>query len=363
MEHIYPGIIEPFGEIIENLIALPSRMGTGAKMRRRAQRDGLFPLTEKEEELRILARALAKKSAELDEKEQALTDRHDAGRIYTLPVGSILPSPYQPRRSFEDLSLFSLSESIRRHGILRPLTVRRCGETVTDNGEARYELIAGERRLRAACAVGMESVPCIVLEADNRRAAELALVENLQRENLNMFEEASAIAALIDIHAMTREEIAKSLSKSQSAVANKLRILRLTQTERDMILEHHLSERHARALLRIKTLDDRIACLTHIAAHHCTVADTEDYIDRMIAEQERKAEEANSTACEEKPAVSRETSAVRGKPVIKDLGLFYNTLDRALSLLTAAGIPASKEQREEESRTVIRILIDRGITQ
>jgi ParB family chromosome partitioning protein len=182
-------------------------------------------------------------------------------RVLDLRVADIRPNPHQPRRIFEEAGLRELAESVAAHGILQPLTVRRIyesdGTTISNSSTEKtvsYQLIAGERRLRAAIAIGMETVPCIILDADNRRAAELALIENLQRENLNMFEQAGAIAALIDMHAMTQEEIARTLSVSQSCIANKLRLLRLTSEERDTILCAHLTERHARAFLRIKDL-------------------------------------------------------------------------------------------------------------
>ncbi|MGM9624219.1 MAG: ParB/RepB/Spo0J family partition protein, partial [Eubacteriales bacterium] len=247
MDHLYPGVLEPMQEVIENLLTLPQKCRKAAKQTRR---DSLLALTEKEEELKNLEKSLARQSAALKEKEQDLNERWDTGRIQDIPIGSILPGPGQMRRTYEAFSLYSLAESIRRNGILQPLTVRRVKSTVSDQTDS-YELIAGERRLRAAAAIGKETVPCIVLEADNSRAAELALIENLQRENLNMFEHASAIASLMDIHAMTQEEIAKSLCCSQSAVANKLRILRLTEEERAIILSCQLSERHARTFLRI----------------------------------------------------------------------------------------------------------------
>ncbi len=367
MEHMYPGIIEPFQEVIGNLITLPKKLPrpfvlSGCK----AHTDGLFPLTEKEENLRAREKALTAKAQALDEKEKQLNERFDAGRIHTVPIAHILPSPTAPRRAFDDLSLFSLAESIRANGILQPLTVRRLEVTVTDHGEERYELIAGERRLRAACAAHLETVPCIVLCADDRRAAELALIENLQRENLNMFEEAGAISALLDMHAMTREEIAKSLSRSLSSVANKLRLLHLTQTERDIILSCHLSERHARAFLRVKDLNARLQAILHTAEAHLSVTATEDYIEGVIFGEYTEcaapggaapegAVQKNSTPCEKHP--DPVLLPPRGKPVIRDLGLFINTVDRAVAVLCAAGIAAERQQTEENGATVIRISI------
>ncbi len=359
MDHIYPGVIEPIQDVIQGLIALPKKCRPHP-FHAKASED-LLSLTEKEEHLRAMQRALAEKSEALSKKEEELSRRAETGRIAMLPPGCILPAPTAPRRTQDDHALLALAESIRCHGILQPLTVRRLHETVTDHGEVRYELISGDRRLRAACAVGCDAVPCIVLDADNRRAAELALIENLQHESLDMFEEAGAIAALIDLHAMTQEEIAKSLSRSQSAIANKLRILRLTQTERTLILDGGLSERHARTFLKLKDLSLRTAAIRHTVRHHLTVAETEDYIDGVLFAEERRIPDPNgverpAAAITDAPLPHRPQNPI-GKPVIKDLGLFFNTVDRALALLAAAGIRASEERSESDGETVLRISI------
>lgn len=498
MDHIYPGVIEPVQQVIENLLTIPAKCGIAAKSakkgkrllpqeetvpkqdpiaasennvmydsvmydnvkydsiktdntmqnhdtvinddirdpkttRKRAEHTPLFFLCEKEEQLKSMEKALAsfertlsERSRTLHEKEQSLSERWDAGRIHYIPVGSILPNPYQPRRTFEELSLYSLAESIRRHGILQPLTVRRLKPSVTTPkldtesdtaapavSPAEYELIAGERRLRAACAVHMECVPCIVLEADNQRAAELALIENLQRENLSMFEQAGAIASLIDIHAMTQEQIAKSLSCSQSAVANKLRILRLTEAERDIILKNHLTERHARAFLRIKELPLRKSTVEYTAAHHLNVAQTERYIDRMLTkdsiedsctEEPKQAVPTVQTApiqtiqdtkisplqtpSEQVPAAHVQTAPAQSthpecaedntaapasntdtaapvsetqtkqtrKLIVKDFRVFFNTVNNAVRMMQEAGIPI-EEDRVETDNEIRMILV------
>ena len=169
-------------------------------------------------------------------------------RVHKIPVCRILPNPAQPRKYFDSDETLRLADSIRRHGILQPLCVRKpisVGDL--DDYGGVYELIAGERRLRAAKLLGMAEVPCIVVEADSLRSAELAIIENLQREDLNMFDEASAISALIDLYGLTQEEVAAKLSASQSYVANKLRLLRFDDFERQVIIERRLTERHARA--------------------------------------------------------------------------------------------------------------------
>ena len=356
MDHIYPGLFEPMQEVIENLISLPKKY---RGISRRSEQ--MLLLTEKEEELKTLEKSLAARTERLSEAEQSLAMRRDTGRIRLIPVGSILTNPNQPRRTFEDLALFSLAESIREHGILQPLTVRSLKRTVTEelSDHEQYELIAGERRLRAACSVHMECVPCIVLDADNRRAAELALIENLQRESLNMFEAAGAVAALIDIHAMTQEQIAKSLSCSQSAIANKLRILRLTEEERDIILSHHLTERHARAFLRIRDLANRKNVVRYTAEHHLNVARTEQYIDRILSETEQTFGVSAETSSPAASTTAVQPQSPKRKLVLKDVGLFFNTVDRALSAVREAGIPATEDRTETESEIRLTIIVPR----
>ncbi|MBQ7982398.1 MAG: ParB/RepB/Spo0J family partition protein [Clostridia bacterium] len=294
-------------------------------------------------------------------------------------------NPFQPRRTFEELSLFSLANSIREHGILQPLTVRRITALTLSpgadeaTGEAEviaqsYELIAGERRLRAAAAIGMECVPCIVLEADNRRAAELALIENLQRESLNMFEQAAAIAALIDMHAMTQEEIARSLAVSQPTVANKLRILRLTTAEREIILSHHLTERHARAFLRIRDLGLRREAVEYTASHGLNVAQSEDYIDGILAraEAEKRVPTVPASAPQSSEAaetgarsVSQKTSAqgaaARQKTlVLRDFSVFFNTVERAIAAVRESGIAVRSTKEETAGEIRYTVILPRG---
>lgn len=243
----------------------------------------------------------------------------DAGRVYLIPAIEIVPNRAQPRREFDPAAIARLGDSIRQYGILQPLTVRSDGD--------HYELIAGERRWRAAQLIGLSEVPCILMEADDRRAAELAIVENVQREDLNMFEQAAAIAALIDIYHITQEEAARRLSTSQSYVANKLRILRLTAPERELVLRASLSERHARALLRLTDPAQRLSALRRVILQGMNVAATETYIEKLLTGAE--------------PTHTRHR-----KMVLRDIRLFYNTLDRAMSMMREAGIAAESAKRE-----------------
>ena len=352
---------------IDNIISFPTVIFSENQKKQKQNVRTLtrLQLQEKEESLERLQSILTAKSNALQKKEEALSERWDAGRIFSLPISAIEENPYQPRREFEELSLFSLANSIREHGILQPLTVRRCASSTPSADKLReeqtaetYQLICGERRLRAAISIGMKTVPCIILDADNRRAAELALIENLQRENLNLFEQAGAIAALIDMHSMTQEEIARALSVSQSYIANKLRVLRLTADEREIILSSHLTERHARAFLRIKDLEVRRKTVRETARNGWNVADTEQYIDRLLTEHpipcgiqpNAEAKKQPSTETAPKPTPAR-------KCILGDLRLFFNTLDRALATLREAGFSAEYDKKEEGEDVVITVTV------
>lgn len=382
MEHHSHSIPAPVRQVIGNLITFPSNVFSEAAEKNRSKRQGLharLDLQEKEEELQRLQSALNARSAELQKKEQQMSERWDAGRIYDLPVSSISANPYQPRREFEDLSLFSLANSIRAYGILQPLTVRRmpqndenCPSAHRQPKEETYQLIAGERRLRAAVAVGMEHVPCIILEADGKRSAELALIENLQRENLNPFEQAGAIAALIDIHAMTQEEIARALSVSQSCIANKLRILRLTNEEREIILSAHLTERHARAFLRIKDLSLRKETVHLTAAQCLNVAQTEQYIDTLLEQsqptpltQQSQPSTADHEAAPDRPRPQSRISAPvqpqKRKGLLRDLRLLFNTVERAAAAAREAGYAVDCTTREDGDTVILTVSVN-GLT-
>lgn len=252
-------------------------------------------------------------------------------RVIQLPTAEIFPNPHQPRRVFEGEELRALSESIRQNGILQPITVRSTGE--------HFELIAGERRLRAAKLAGLTTVPCIIMEISDRNSAILALVENIQRADLNCFEEAAALEKLITCYGMTQEDAAMQLGRAQSTVANKLRLLRLTEPERRCILEHHLTERHARALLRLGSPEERLAALEKITKLGLNVEKTELMIDEMIGK-------------------SREEANFRKRSVLfRDVRLFTNTISKAVETMQAAGIHASSQKMQFDDYIEYRIRI------
>ena len=252
-------------------------------------------------------------------------------RVLYLSTEEVRPNPAQPRRFFEEGALGELAESIRRHGILQPLTVRV--------GRGGYELIAGERRLRAARMAGLRTVPCIVAKADEETSSALALVENLQRRDLHFFEEAVAIAQLIANYGLSQEEAAERLGKSQSAVANKLRLLRLSPVCAARIRDSGLTERHARTLLRLCAEEERCAALSHIIEKGLNVTQSEAYIEELIQGK-------NKT-----PPPSRPTY------IIKDTRLFLNSVSRGVDILRRAGVAAqvTREEGENEIRLLITV--------
>lgn len=259
-----------------------------------------------------------------------------ATELLQLPISEIRPNPRQPRRTFAEEGLEELALSIRTHGILQPLTVRR-----TEQG---WELIAGERRLRAALLAGLETVPCMEAEADGNRSALLALVENLQRRDLHYFEEAAAIAGYLRASGVTQEEAAAQLGRSPSALANKLRLLRLSPVCRKRLTEHNLTERHARALLRLEAEDERLTALNHIVKRQLNVAQTEQYIENRLA------------ALQSTPPQRRRTF------ILKDVRLFLNSVDRGLRMVRDAGIHADYDRQETERDILLTIRIPKGRT-
>ena len=208
------------------------------------------------------------------------------GGIVWLPTDAIAPNPVQPRRFFDDSALEELSRSIRSYGILNPLTVRCCGR--------KYELVAGERRLRAAKLAGLREVPCILLDVNMEDAGLLALVENLQRRDLDFIEEAMGLSRLIRMFGMSQEEAARRIGKSQSAVANKLRLLKLPPDVLEKLRASGLTERHGRALLRLSDPNAQRAALEIIAERSMTVAAAEEYIESLLAEPADKTAERPS---------------------------------------------------------------------
>ncbi len=264
--------------------------------------------------------------------------------VREVPISDIeIPTGRVRRVSYDD-GLRSLADSIRDHGVIEPLIVRRAS---SDAASAGYTLIAGERRLRAARLAGLTTVPCIATAAGEEESAVLAIIENLHRENLDMFEEASAIASLIALGELTQEQCARRLSVSQSYVANKLRLLRLSDIERELILSNGLTERHGRALLRLSEGDERISVLITMIERQMNVASAEEYVESIICAKSRAAE------IKSRP----EHSEGRRKMIVRDIRLFYNSIDHAVDIIKKSGIPVESSRTETENGTLISILL------
>lgn len=199
--------------------------------------------------------------------------------IFFIAPENILPNIYQPRKHFDDDAIDELAQSIKAYGIIQPLSVRKMGEN-------SYELVAGERRLRAARKIGMEVVPAIVVDITDKESAAIALLENLQREDLNYIEEAEAYYNLIKEHSYTQEQLAETIGKKQSTIANKLRLLKLTEEVRNTLLENKLTERHARALLKIADEDKQVKILKIIVDKKLNVKDTERLIEKEVNKEQ-----------------------------------------------------------------------------
>ena len=253
---------------------------------------------------------------------QKLKTYMETGRVVFLPARAIRPNPAQPRKIFNEDALAELADSIRQHGILQPLSVRRVG--------AGYELIAGERRLRAAEQAGLTEIPCIVMTMDDRESGMAAMVENLQRQDLDFVEEARGISYLMEKWSLSQEQIAKIMGKSQSAIANKLRILRHSQAVLEALRSANLTERHARALLKLPTEPQKLSAIATIRQMDMSVARTEQYIESLLSQPEKKERQIN-------------------------VGSFINHLTQALSKMQLSGVAAVSERKETEEQIIFTI--------
>ena len=261
------------------------------------------------------------------------TKQKTISRVLLLNIREISSNPYQPRSQFEPRALQELADSISQNGLLQPVTVREW-----ENG---YQLIAGERRLMACKMLGMEQIPAIVNRVDDEKSAVFALIENLQRKDLNYFEEAQGIQTLMQTSGMSQQEVAKKLGKAQSTVANKLRLLFFGEDLRQKMLDNGLTERHARALLRLP--NERLVneAIQYIVAERLNVGESESYLESLL------------TAVPEKPPSKPATRLF----VVKDLRIFMNTITKAVSTMRLAGIEVdtSKEEDEEYIHYLVKI--------
>lgn len=258
-------------------------------------------------------------------------------QVAQIDVRLIRANVSQPRKEFDVDSIIKLADSIRRYGILQPLTVRK----IPLGGGYCYELVAGERRLRAAKMLGLKTVPCLLSEVNEALSAELALVENLLRENLGMFEQAAAFAGLSEKYGLTQEEIAAKIGMSQPAVANKMRLLRLTPEERALITANNLTERHARAFLRLSNKASRLLAIQHVSQNDLNVAETEKYVTEQLSRTSNDHDKSQATSKSEK----------------SDRDTIFTNLDRYIEKLSANNDWIKVDKQAHDTETIITLKI------
>ena len=256
-------------------------------------------------------------------------------RIENIPVHLIKPNPYQPRKSFSLQGLEGLAQSIKQYGVIQPITVR-------SSSHGGYELIAGERRLRAVKLAGLDYIPAITVYAYEQDSAIMTMIENLQRENLHYLEEAKGYVSLIQDHGLTQEELAVKLGKNQSTIANKLRILRLSNEIKEVLIRENLTERHARALLKLPDDELRMKVVRQVVESKMNVRDTEEVIEQIIKSLHRERENESHAGDEQirkaQKKIFRRT---------KDIRLFINTLRNAVNLLKSYGLAVQYTQLDK----------------
>ena len=263
-------------------------------------------------------------------------DLPDKPKLLNIPTDKIIPNPGQPRKAFDEAKLYELAESIRQNGILQPIIVR------SRDGE-RYEIVAGERRFRAAKLVGLKEIPCIIRKFSDEQAYVLSVIENIQRNNLSFFEEAASYDKLIRDYGLTQEELAKRLGKTQSAVANKLRLLKIEDSLKPLFEENNLTERHARCILRLPDIESREKAVREIISGNLNVAQTEALVLSMNGDNVKKEK--------------REVKSARYNRLFKDMRVFSSTINRTIEVIKKTGIPVISNKKETDSfiEYVIRI--------
>lgn len=251
-------------------------------------------------------------------------------KVVKVPIDTIFPNPYQPRKNFDDAALEDLSASIAQYGVLQPLLV-------SPAEDGRYMLIAGERRLRASKMAKLTEVPVIISEYTSQQIAEIALIENLQREDLHYLEEAEGYEKLMNQFHITQEAMAARVGKKQSTIANKLRLLRLSAPVRKVLMDAELSERHARALLKLPDDEKRLEVLETIVAKNFSVRQTEEYINKLL---DGKSEEKRKRMV-----------------IVNDVRIYLNSIKQVVDAVKTAGIPVAMEQTLDGDEVIISVRI------
>ncbi|MED3661616.1 nucleoid occlusion protein [Ureibacillus sp. FSL K6-8385] len=275
---------------------------------------------------------VSEKKGEIETEEK---EKKHSEEVVKIPIDQIVPNRYQPRTVFDEEKIEELSRTIHTHGVIQPIVVRR----LDDN---RYEIIAGERRYRAIKKLNWTEVPAIVRDLNDKETASIALIENLQREELTAIEEALAYQQLIEIHHLTQEALAQRLGKGQSTIANKLRLLKLPQYVQDAILRREITERHARALISIKDEEMQIKLVDLIKENDWNVRQLEEYIQQLTKENE------NEEGKKARP---------KRKAISKDIRIALNTIKQSLSMVSKSGINIKTEEEDTEDYYLITVKI------
>ncbi|MFL0505886.1 nucleoid occlusion protein [Ureibacillus sp. 179-F W5.1 NHS] len=275
-------------------------------------------------------------SEEKNEVEQVVAqdDKNKAAEeVVKIPIDKIIPNRFQPRTVFDEEKIEELSRTIHTHGVIQPIVVRSYEDD-------RYEIIAGERRYRAMKKLNWTEVPAIVRNLSDKETASIALIENLQREELTAIEEALAYQQLLELHSLTQEALAQRLGKGQSTVANKLRLLKLPQFVQEAILKREITERHARAMISIKEEELQSELVTLIKENDWNVRQLEEYIQQLSQPKEEVKKE--------KP---------KRKAISKDIRIALNTIKQSLSMVTKSGINVKTEEEDTEEYYQITVKI------
>lgn len=257
-------------------------------------------------------------------------------KIEHIAIDRVIPNPYQPRKVFSDAALQELANSILEHGLMQPITVRMIGNS--------YELIAGERRLKASKLAGLETIPAVIVEVTTKDSAVLSLIENLQRENLNFLEESQAYYKIMQDYGYTQQELAATLGKNQSTVANKLRVLKLSPAVQKLLVENNLTERHARALLKLPSEEYQLMALEKVIKQELNVKRTEQIIEQMLVDITKED-------------MIKHKANQKVKSYIRDMRLVTNTITEAVNLIQKAGVDAKYTMKEHADSYEIRIKI------
>ncbi len=275
--------------------------------------------------------SFCKNNTDTDEKLRQISN------TVLIPIDDITVNPNQPRQTFDQVEIVTLADSIRQHGLLQPISVRYA-DTDEDFGTT-YVLVAGERRLRAMKMLSCPEIPCLIIDITPKEAAELAIIENIMRKDLTMFEIATALSTLLTEFNLTQEELGKRLSTSQSNIANKLRLLRYTDIERALIEEYALTERHARTILRITNETQRIRAIHYVGFHSLTVKETENYVDSLLLAKQKPAKRSQKLTHAEA------------------YSMIHTTISKPLSKIAKRGVSVQSEEQETESEFRIIITI------